>query len=352
MSILANSFDNLTEENKKLIKEYFAGYDYNSSGYTYLANYAWRTGYEIYWEVINGYMFTGAVNPLYREPHTFFSMPLTADGKYEPISLRNAILEVKGRCEAAGIEFEIGVVPRHMKKYLDEAFPDTDEKGDSCEPKIKWENDPGDADYVYLKDKLISLSGRALHKKKNHMNFFKKNYNYTTIKINKNNIEKIMDFVIESRLAKEAENGTMIKSLCLEEEAIREYLRLVSCDGETRPGCRKEKADAGTDAGAEDEGKCIGCEEMYSVALSVDGQIVGVALGERLNENTAVEHFEKAREEYRGVYQVLCSEFCKILPEDIMYVNREEDMGLENLRQAKQSLKPDHMEEKLTCSFV
>ena len=70
-----------------------------------------------------------------------------------------------------------------------------------------------------------------------------------------------MDFVVESRLAKEAENGTMIQSLRLEEEAIREYLRLVSCDGETRPGCRKEKADAGTDAGAEDEEKCIGCDK-------------------------------------------------------------------------------------------
>ena len=345
MSILKNSFNNLTEENEELIKKYFTGYDYASSGYTYLANYAWRTGYEIYWEIIGGYMFIGAVNPLYDEPHTFFSMPMTADGTYEAASLRKAVLEVKGRCEAAGLEFEIGVVPWHMKKYLDEAFPN----------EISWTCDPGDADYVYLKDKLITLSGRALHKKKNHMNFFKKNYAYKIEKINKNAIDRIMDFVVELREAKEADGG-MIRSLRLEEEAIREYLQLVDCDGDTRPGCRKEGADAGTGEtpGNEEtsEERCIGCEEIYSVALSIDDRIVGIALGERLNDNTAVEHFEKASDEYRGLYQVLCSEFCKTLPEEIIYVNREEDMGLENLRQAKEALKPDHMEEKLTCSFL
>ena len=183
----------------------------------------------------------------------------------------------------------------------------------------------------------------------------------------------------------------MIRSLRLEEEAIREYLQLVDCEGETRPGCRRQAGAAEADdafdgagageavgmpdgAGAGGSGgfdradtadtgessddeeaseeRCIGCEEIYSVALSIDDRIVGIALGERLNDNTAVEHFEKASDEYRGLYQVLCSEFCKVLPEEIVYVNREEDMGLDNLRQAKEALKPDHMEEKLTCSFM
>ena len=66
----------------------------------------------------------------------------------------------------------------------------------------------------------------------------------------------------------------------------------------------------------------------------------------------AAEHFEKADDDYRGLYQVICSEFCKRLPEEIVYVNREEDMGLENLRKAKEALRPDHKEVKYGGCFL
>ena len=71
-----------------------------------------------------------------------------------------------------------------------------------------------------------------------------------------------------------------------------------------------------------------------------------------MSEDTAVEHFEKANDDFRGLYQAICSEFCKNLPEEIVYLNREEDMGLENLRHAKEALKPDHMEEKYSGCFL
>ncbi|MEG1726095.1 MAG: phosphatidylglycerol lysyltransferase domain-containing protein, partial [Anaerovoracaceae bacterium] len=67
--------------------------------------------------------------------------------------------------------------------------------------------------------------------------------------------------------------------------------------------------------------------------------------------DTAVAHFEKANDEIRGLYQCINSEFCKHLPEEIIYVNREEDMGIENLRHAKESYKPDHMAEKYSACF-
>lgn len=312
MSILKNSFDNISEEDEALIRSYFKGYDYASSGYTFLANYAWRTGYDIYWEIVDKYMFIGAVNPMIEEYHAFFSMPLTADGSYEPESLRAAVLEIKRRCDAADVEFELALIPWHMKQYVEAAFPEG----------VSWECDPGDSDYVYLKAKLISLSGRALHKKKNHMNFFKKNYKYTVKKLDTDSAGEAMAFVEELRMAKEQHEGKRINSLRLEEEAIREMLKLADSP------------------------------EIYSAAIYIDGKIAALALGERLNEDTAVEHFEKARDEYRGLYQVICSEFCKGLPEEIMYVNREEDMGLENLRLAKEALRPVRMEDKYVCSFT
>ena len=93
-------------------------------------------------------------------------------------------------------------------------------------------------------------------------------------------------------------------------------------------------------------------EEVRSAAVFIGGRLEAFALGEILTEDTAAEHFEKANSSYRGLYQLVCREFCRSLPESVIYVNREEDMGLPNLRQAKEALKPDHMEERYVFKFV
>ena len=53
-----------------------------------------------------------------------------------------------------------------------------------------------------------------------------------------------------------------------------------------------------------------------------------------------MEHIEKANTEYRGLYQQVLSEFCSRLSGRAEYINREEDMDLDNLRQMKLSYKP------------
>jgi hypothetical protein len=55
-------------------------------------------------------------------------------------------------------------------------------------------------------------------------------------------------------------------------------------------------------------------------------------------------HFEKALEEYKGVYQYINQRFALSLPEDLVYINREQDLGDPGLRQAKMTYRP--------CSFV
>ena len=93
-------------------------------------------------------------------------------------------------------------------------------------------------------------------------------------------------------------------------------------------------------------------EKLYTVAVYVKGKLEAFAIGERLSDNTAVEHFEKANDAYRGLYQLVLREFCERLPEEVLFVNREEDMGLLNLRQAKEALKPDHMMETCYVTFT
>ena len=83
-------------------------------------------------------------------------------------------------------------------------------------------------------------------------------------------------------------------------------------------------------------------------AVVADGRIEAFAIGERLNPTTAVVHFEKANPELRGMYQLINHWFCRNELSGFTYVNREQDLGIEGLRKAKESYHPHHMVRKFT----
>ena len=51
-------------------------------------------------------------------------------------------------------------------------------------------------------------------------------------------------------------------------------------------------------------------------------------------------HVEKADTRYEGIFSVINQEFVAHIPETYTYINREEDLGLPGLRQAKLSYRP------------
>lgn len=323
MNIFQHCFEELTEEDKKLLQEYFYGYDYRGAGYTFFSNYIWRTTYCLCWDIIDDYMVMAGSDCLREDAKAVIAMPLTKDGTYEPKKLREAILKAKNKFQERKIDFSIEVIPEHMIKYLEAAFP---QEMIFCE-------DRDDDEYVYLKEKMITLSGRVLHKKKNHMNYFKKNYSYEARPLTLEDKEDVLALVKtfidgKENPASHPDNAEVnlideeeLETLKMEEEAITEAMKLIEYPN------------------------------IYSIGLYLEGNLKAFSIGERLNENTAVAHFEKAKDGYRGIYQVVASEFCKALPEDIVYINREEDMGIENLRQAKEALRPDHMVKKYSAVF-
>ena len=83
-------------------------------------------------------------------------------------------------------------------------------------------------------------------------------------------------------------------------------------------------------------------------AVLVDGRIQAFAIGERLNPTTAVVHFEKANPEIRGMYQLINHWFSRNALSEYTYVNREQDLGIEGLRKAKESYHPHHMVRKFS----
>jgi hypothetical protein len=80
--------------------------------------------------------------------------------------------------------------------------------------------------------------------------------------------------------------------------------------------------------------------------VTVDGGIRAFALGERLNRETAVCHFEKADPFMEGLSQLVNREFSRMLFNDCRYINREQDLGEPGLRNAKLSYHPVELVKK------
>jgi hypothetical protein len=84
---------------------------------------------------------------------------------------------------------------------------------------------------------------------------------------------------------------------------------------------------------------------LSGLVIRVNGNIMAMSLFEGLNKDTAVVHFEKALLECKGIYRAINAEAAKQMAESYAYINRESDMGIEGLREAKMRYHPDHMVE-------
>lgn len=309
--IFERTFDNLSEEEINLLNEYFDGYDYQSSGHTFIANYIWRNTHQISWQIIGDYLCIGALAELDPEEDKqyFMSFPLTRTGTYDVETLRETFLEAKRMFNAKGQDLYVSLIPEPLVHYLEECFPG----------KVFVEHDRDEDDYIYLKEELISLSGRKLHQKKNHLNYFLKNYEFTYEEATPEMAEEIMAYIEYKNEYKLGETPEEWKEILeMETEAIRELLKFLG-------------------------------KGLLSGVIRINGRIEAVTLGEFAKTNskeTVLVHVEKADDRIRGLYQAINNEFCKRLPEETVYVNREEDMGLMNLRQTKLSYKPVKMTEK------
>jgi hypothetical protein len=102
------------------------------------------------------------------------------------------------------------------------------------------------------------------------------------------------------------------------------------------------------------EGDYVASREALELLpqLGMEGSIyfvnkrpAGYCLGERVAGGSSFAlHFEKAIDEYKGIYQAINQFFAASLPPECIYINREQDLGDEGLRQAKLTYRP--------CGFV
>lgn len=315
--IFERDFKELTEEDAALLDAYFDGYDYQASSHTLIANYIWRDTHKITWQVIGDYLCVAGLGTLETEEEEYFmSFPLTRTGTYEKDKLRETIDTAKKIFESKGKRFEISLIPASLAPLLKEIYGS----------QVELTHDRDDDDYIYLREDLVNLSGRKLHQKKNHLNYFRRTYDYTYEEITPETSREVLDFLERINLQKLEKMPEEWKTILeLETRAIEELLSLLHTG------------------------------RLLSGVIRIDGQIEAVTIGEfaRTNSHESVlVHVEKANPAFRGIYQAINHDFCCHLPEDVVYVNREEDMGMENLRQTKLSYKPVKLAEKYEAAFV
>lgn len=88
--------------------------------------------------------------------------------------------------------------------------------------------------------------------------------------------------------------------------------------------------------------------DLFGGAYLVEGEVAAFTVGEKLNEKTAVIHFEKGNTKFPGSYQAINQAFAQNALAGFEYINREQDLGIEGLRKSKMSYQPDHLLMKYT----
>ena len=306
-------FDNrITIENRPILEKYLNGYEYKTSGLSFSAQYMWRDCNQFSWDMMGEYMCISGVSHLELEEGIilpFLFPPLTCTGEYDRQKLRETIFMAKEHFEKAGQPFSLRLVPFHLVEIIREAVPE-----------IKWVDDRPNYDYIYLTQDLIDLKGRDFHGKKNHLNYFKKTFEYEYVELTSDMADECMQFIAEFNARKEVPEHEM-ELLKMEEDAMWDVFRNLEAVG-------------------------------YSAgAIRIDGKIEALAVGGQLGGNTITEHVEKANVNFRGLYQAINNEFCRHVASRAKYINREEDMGIPNLRKAKLSYRPCKLLEKYIGVF-
>ncbi|OIO36053.1 MAG: hypothetical protein AUJ74_03915 [Candidatus Omnitrophica bacterium CG1_02_44_16] len=175
--------------------------------------------------------------------------------------------------------------------------------------------DRDDFDYVYLAQDLIGLKGRDFDGKRNFIKRFKDNNSFMYKKLLEDDVKECISFQEEWCLAKDCQHT---QGLAKERQAMREMLANFEYLG------------------------------MQGGMIEIAGKVEAVALGEQLNPETFVVHIEKANGSFIGIYQATNQLFCDKEASGYKYINREQDLGVPGLRQAKESYHPCHMVKKFT----
>ncbi len=282
-----NLFTRLTIDDKEKYLKYYNFEKYPHSQYNFTTLFAWQSFLDTSFDIIDGCFCIRHIS----NRKIYYMFPVGDNNPNDAIDY--LCFKNPGSCILACVT---------------EDMYDKIEKKD-CFTKNDNRNN---YDYVYETQKLISLSGKKLHSKKNHINKFLNTYNNYRF-----------DFIDEKNIA----DCLLITDIwfknkydSLDKYALKEYYSIKDTLANIKP---------------------LG---LKGIILYVNDTPAAYSIGEYMSTDTALIHIEKSTGIFNDCYPMINNLMCKYAFSGTSFINREEDMGMENLRKAKLSYRP--------CRFV
>lgn len=281
------SFKDLTLEDKDTITKYTMNSRHRNCDLSFSNLCSWRFLYNTQFAEVDGFL----VLKFWADRKLAHMMPI-GEGDF-----RKVIEDLEKNATEENEElYMLGVTP-DMKEKIEEAMPG----------KFAFIADRNYADYIYLRTDLATLSGKKFQAKRNHINKFRKTYNYEYLPITPEYIEECLRLEAE----------WCITNHCEEQEGMFNERRAIIY--------------------ALTHFEKLG---LTGGLLRVDGKIAAFTFGMPISRDTFGVHVEKADTDIDGAYAMINYEFANHIPEQYTYINREEDLGIEGLRKAKLSYQP------------
>lgn len=261
--------------------------------------YGWSLKYSTSYAIAGDHLFIRFSSP--HRSHPAYLLPLSRSGA----CITSSLELLKDEAKQGGYPLVVMGITALCREHLEAICPET----------FTFLEDEGAADYIYLREKLVTLSGKSLQSKRNHINKFEKLYpDYVYEPLSEANLPECLrmeELWLDQHGAEEDEEQ--------EREVIQRLL------------------------------KDFSALQLSGGLLRVGGEVVAFTLGSPINADTFDVHIEKANRDYEGAYTMINRCFSASIPEQYTYINREEDLGIEGLRKAKLSYKPELVLQKIAA---
>jgi len=176
---------------------------------------------------------------------------------------------------------------------------------------ISVAEDRDNFDYLYARADLAELAGKKYHKKRNLVHQFLNAYSHEQRPLTRDLVPQAL-------------------------EVLEQW--------------RQDKGEVGDYRAAREALEQFDALALRGHVFFVDEKPAGYCLGESVAKGRMFAiHFEKGLDRYKGIYQFMNKAFADALPRFFTYLNREQDLGDEGLRQAKMTYRPAGFVKKHTA---
>lgn len=297
-------FKEIDIDSYKELRPFFNSVDYEACEYCFTTLYMWRDMYKTSYYIEDDF----AIIVGEYEGDRFSVLPLAKKDK-----IHKAIAFMINYFKNEDHRIYLRAVTKEVVELLQKDYPG----------RFEYIEERDYFDYVYYAESLRTLKGRKNQKKRNHLNYFIKEYEGRVEykKLDKENFDDCITLLKAWTVNKE-ENGDKEEGIDDEFVAIKKIFDHYD----------------------------VLREDVKISGIYIDNKLEAFTIGEKINEHMAVIHIEKANPEIRGLYPYINQQFLVNEFPDVELVNREEDLGLEGLRKAKLSYHPCKFVEKYTVT--